>query len=168
MQLRGELAAEVARRKRATAGEREFLTHRLARVESQRRKLLDAFHAGALDLPLLKEEQERLRREAEGVRDQLASADVGREEWAEILELAAELASRCGRAYRDASEGTRKLFNRAFFERIEVKSSHVHLAVYRSPFEELFSVPEFEYGRQVEVAGIEPASPGDHLGLLRA
>lgn len=152
-QLREDLQAEVTERERATAGEREFLTRRLARVESQRRKLLDAYYAGALDVPLLKEEQERLRREADGVRDQLSSADAGLKEWAEILELAADLASRCGEAYRGASERTRKLFNQAFFERIEVRSGHVCRAVYRPPFEELLSMPGFEYGRQVEVGG---------------
>ncbi len=86
-------------------------------------------------------------------------------EWHEILEFAASLATRCGDGYRDR---TRKLFNAAVFERLDVKGGRLCHEQHRPPFDGVFTVSEFEYGTQVEVAGIEPASSGFSLGLLRA
>lgn len=66
----------------------------------------------------------------------------------------------------------RRLFNQVISERVEAKDGRIHQPeyrpVYRPPFNQLFPVPEFEYGTRVEVAGIEPASSGPATGLLRA
>ena len=58
--LREELAAEVIERQRADAAQRELLTRRVAKAETARRKLLDAYYGGAINVPTLKAEQARI------------------------------------------------------------------------------------------------------------
>ena len=166
--LREEMTAEIVERQHADAAQRELLTRRLAKAEAQRRKLLDAYYSGAIDVPTLKTEQARIGADIDAAKDRLADLDANLGEWQEILELAATLATRCGDAYRKATDRTRKQFNAAVFERLDVKDGRLCHEQYRPPFDGVFTVSEFEYGTRVEVAGIEPASSGFSLGLLRA
>jgi hypothetical protein len=57
---------------------------------------------------------------------------------------------------RKANDRTRKLFNAAVFERLDVKGGRLCHEQYRPPFDGVFTVSEFEYETRVEVAGIEP------------
>jgi chromosome segregation ATPase len=166
--LREEMAAEVIDRQAADAAQRELLTRRLAKAEAERRKLLDAYYAGAIDVATLKVEQALIGTDLTAVKDRLGDLDANLTEWQEILELAADLATRCGDAYRKAGDRTRKQFNAAVFERLDVKDGRLCGEQYRPPFDDIFSVCEFEYETRVEVAGIEPASSGFSRGLLRA
>ena len=119
--LREELAGEIVERQRADAAQRELLTRRLAKAEAQRRKLLDAYYAGAIDVTTLKSEQARIGADIQAAKDRLGDLDANLGEWQEILDLAATFATRCGDAYRKASDRTRKQFNAAVFERLDVK-----------------------------------------------
>ncbi len=72
--------------------------------------------------------------------------------------MAASLATRCDDAYRKANDRTRKLFNAAVFERLDVKGGRLCHEQHRSPFDGVFTVSEFEYGTRVEVKGLEPSA----------
>ena len=148
--LKEEMAAEVIERQRADAAQRELLTRRLAKAEAQRRKLLDAYYGGAIDVATLKTEQGRIGADLTATKDRLGDLDANLTEWQEILELAAQLATRCGDAYRKASDRTRKQFNAAVFERLDVKDGRLCGEQYRPPFDDIFSVCEFEYETRVE------------------
>jgi DNA repair exonuclease SbcCD ATPase subunit len=141
--LRDEMAAEIVERQRADAAQRELLTRRLAKAEMKRRKLLDAYYGGAIDVPTLEAEQVRIGADIEGTKDRLADLDANLGEWQEILELAATFATRCGEAYRKANDRTRKQFNAAVFERLDVKDGRLCHEQYRLPFDDIFSVCEF-------------------------
>lgn len=156
--LREELDAEVIERQRADAAERELLTRRVAKAETERRKLLDAYYGGAIDVAILKGEQARIGADLAAARDRLTDLDANLSEWQEILELAATLATRCGDAYRKADDPTRRLFNAAVFTRLAVKDGLLCHEEYRAPFGDIFGVPEFEYGTRERLTGIEPAS----------
>ena len=153
--LHEEMAAEIVERQRADAAQRELLTRRLAKAEAQRRKLLDAYYSGAIDVPTLKTEQARIGADIEVARDRLAELDANLGEWQEILELAATLATRCGDAYRKANDRTRKQFNAAVFERLDVKDGRLCHEQYRPHFDDIFSVREFEYETRVETRRLE-------------
>lgn len=43
------------------------------------------------------------------------------------------------------------------FERLGMKDGRICREEYRSPFDGIFNVPEFEYGHRERVTGIEPA-----------
>jgi len=154
--LREEMATEIVERQRADAAQRELLTRRLAKAEAQRRKLLDAYYAGAIDVTTLKSEQARIGADIQVAKDRMGDLDANLGEWQEILELAATFATRCGDAYAEASDRTRKQFNAAVFERLDVKDGRLCHEEYRPPFNDIFSVSEFEYGTRVVPAGIEP------------
>ncbi|MDA8317348.1 MAG: hypothetical protein M0010_19600 [Actinomycetota bacterium] len=59
--LREELEAEITARQHRNAAEREFLTRKLAKADTERRKLLDAYYATAIDVAMLRRERERAR-----------------------------------------------------------------------------------------------------------
>ena len=109
-----------------TPAQRELLTRRVAKAEAERRKLLDAYYSGAIDVPTLKVEQARIGADLATAQDRLADLDANLTEWQEILELAATFAARCGDAYRKATDRkatdrTRKQFSAAVFTRLAAR-----------------------------------------------
>jgi len=147
------MEAEIAERERADAAQRELLRRRLAKAETQRRKLLDAYYGGAIDVPTLKAEQARIGTDIESTKDRLGDLDANLGEWQEILEMAATFATRCGDAYRKGSDRTRKQFNAAVFERLDVKDGRLCHEEFRPPFDDIFTGPEFEYETRVDLGG---------------
>ncbi len=92
-----ELDAEVMECQRADVAQRELLTLRIAKAETERSKLLDAYYGGAIDVPTFKGEQARVGADLATAKDWLADLDANLSEWQEILELAATFATRRGR-----------------------------------------------------------------------
>ncbi len=156
--LREELQTEMATRSSRNATERTSLVTQLQRVESERRKLLDAYYAGAVDVVTLRREQERINGEARRLQERLSQADASLDEWQAVLDIAIRFASDCAAAYRRADHKTRALFNQAVFEQLLVRDGRVAEARYLAPFDLLFTRPEFEYHDLVGGAGIEPAA----------
>ena len=154
--LRKGLEAEFAAREQRSAAEREYQSKRLAKIDAQRRKLLDAYYANAIDVATLKAEQDRLGRDAQHVQDRLAALDANLEEARQVLDTAIAFAADCATAYAKASDTTRKRFNDAVFTRIDVRDGHVTGWEARPLYAELFDGPGFEYGSLVELRGIEP------------
>jgi hypothetical protein len=85
----------------------------------------DTNYSGAIDVPTLKSEQARIGTDIDAAKVRLGDLDANLGEWQEILELAATLATRCGDAYRKATDRTRKLFNAAVFERLDLKDGRL-------------------------------------------
>jgi hypothetical protein len=44
------------------------------------------------------------------------------------------------------------------FERLDVKDGRICHEEYRPPFDDIFNVPEFEYGTRERTTGFEPAT----------
>jgi site-specific DNA recombinase len=68
-----ELDAEIAARQVRNAAERDFLARRLTKAEGERRKLLDAYYAGAIDVAVLKAEQARISNDIRSIEERLAA-----------------------------------------------------------------------------------------------
>ncbi len=156
--LREELQTEMATRSSRNAMERTSLVSQLQRVENERRKLLDAYYAGAVDVVTLRREQERINGQARTLQERLAQVDASLDEWQAVLDIAIRFAADCSAAYRRANEKTRALFNQAVFEKLLVQDGRIAEVQYLAPFDLLFSGPEFEYHDLVGGAGIEPAA----------
>jgi site-specific DNA recombinase len=157
--LREELQAEITARQHRNANEREFLTRKLAKADTERRKLLDAYYANAIDVTTLKGEQARIATDVRSAEERLAAVDAHLAEWQEILETAMRFATNCAKAYARASAPTRRRFNQAVFSRIDVRDGKIAAVGYHPPFDLLFSSSEFEYGDLVETMGLEPTTP---------
>lgn len=164
--LIADLESEVIARQSRNAAEREFLAQRLSRAETERRRLLDAYYRGAVDLPTLRTEQERIGKTIRDIHAQTEAVDAHLAEWQDILRTAAGLAGTCATAYARANTRTRKLFNSAVFEAILVRDAKAAEARYCEPFDLLFSAGRFEYGDLAGEAGFEPADGGSKVRCL--
>jgi hypothetical protein len=135
----------VAREARNVA-ERDFQSKRMEKLNAQRHKLLDAYYAGAVDVVMLREEQNRLRREIADVESRLRDVDATLAQWQDILDIAGRFARSCSAAYRVANERTRTLYNRAVFDTLIVRDGRIAEPRYAEPFGLVFGVDEFEQG----------------------
>jgi hypothetical protein len=155
--LHAALEAELVEQQDRNAADRDLQTKRLTVLEGQRRKLLEAYYAGAIDVAMLREEQDRIGREKRQAEELLKSADAGLAEWQSVLHLAMRLATNCANAYRLADHRIKRQFNEAVFEEIVVRDGHVAEARYQAPFG-LFFAPEFEHSGLERETGFEPAT----------
>ncbi len=158
--LRQAIVTEVATRHEDTTAERELLAQRHEHAEAERFKLMEAYYANAIDVAMLRHEQERIGAELRAVESRQATLDASLDDWQEVMDLALRFSTRCATAYRRGSDRTRRLFNAAVLEDVRVRGGHIVEAAYKEPFDLLFSVPKFEYDDVVELTGLEPATPG--------
>ncbi len=117
--------ALAAQRTEAEASE-HAVTLRIQRLTDERQKLLHLHYAEAVPVDLFKQEQQRITRELDAARQQLADVSVEFDAIEQNLRKALKLAKDCHAAYQDADDNTRRLFNQAFFEKLYV---HVDGAV---------------------------------------
>jgi site-specific DNA recombinase len=153
--LRASIEEEIVSRQGRNSAEREFLTRKL---ETERRKLLNAYYAGAIDVSLLRTEQERITREVYDIEQCMAGVEATLTEWEEILGIALKFATNCARAYRSANDRTRKLYNVAVFDRLLVRDGAIAEVKYREPFELIFNTTEFEQRRMERETRLELAT----------
>jgi hypothetical protein len=116
------------------------LVESLSRTASARLR-----ETGVVDM-MLREEQERLRREIADVECRLRDVDATLAQWREILDIAMRFAQSCGTAYRVANERSRTLCNRAVFETLIVRDGCIAEPRYAAPFGLVLGVDEFEQG----------------------
>jgi hypothetical protein len=123
---------------------------RMVKLEGERRNLLDAHDAGAIDIVFLRAEQQRIGGELRAAEQRLTVVDAtvssGTRSWRALC------GSRqtAGRPTRSQPK-TRRLFNQAVFDRIEVCARNLTGVSYQALFDLLFGTGEFEY--ETVVAG---------------
>jgi hypothetical protein len=78
------------------------------------------------------------------------------DDWRAILETAGRFATNCGAAYRHADPPTRKLFNAAVIDRVEIRDGHIVHVEYQAPFDLLFGGSGSEYRTMVELRDLNP------------
>jgi aminoglycoside/choline kinase family phosphotransferase len=107
----------------------------LAKADTERRKLLDAYYANAIDVTTLKAEQARIAADVRAAEERLAAVDAHLAEWQKILETAMRFATNCA----TASAPTRRRFNQAVFTRIDWRDGKIAAAGHHPRFALLFS-----------------------------
>ena len=143
--LHAAVEAELVEQQDHNASDRDLQTKRLT--------VLEAYYAGAIDVAMLREEQDRIGRETRQAEELLKSADAGLAEWQSVLDLAMLLATNCANAYRLADHRIKRQFNEAVFEEIVVRDGHVAEARYQAPFGRFFA-PEFEHSGLERETGV--------------
>ena len=156
--LREAIAQEVASRHDDTTAERELLATQRERLESERYKLMEAYYATAIDVTMLRREQERIGAELRSIESRERILDGSLDDWQEVMDLAVRFSIRCATAYRRAGDRTRRLLNAAVLDEVRVRDGHVVDAAYKEPFDVLLSSPKFEYGDVVGATGLEPVT----------
>ena len=120
---------------------------------------MEAYYANAIDVTMLRREQERIGTELRTIEARQGVLDASLDDWQDVMDLALRFSTRCATAYRRGSDRTRKLFNAAVLDQVHVRDGHVVDAAYKEPFDLLFSSPKFEYGDLVGRRGLEPLTP---------
>jgi site-specific DNA recombinase len=138
-ELQAALETEIAARQGQAAHELQQQDRELLGLDGERRKLLAAYYADAIDLPLLRQEQTRIRQRTTTLDSRRRSLTANLDDWRAILETAGRFATNCGAAYRHADPPIRKLFNSAVIDRIELRDGQIAHVDYRAPFDLLFS-----------------------------
>jgi site-specific DNA recombinase len=106
---------------------------RLARLEKERRKLLEMAYAEAIPLDLLKTEQDRIAREQEQTQRQLAEAGRSVELVEQAWQGARTVMQQGAAIYAVADAETKRQLNLAFLDRVEVDADE-EKAVLREPW----------------------------------
>ena len=114
-----EALAKVARRETTRA------RSEVTRLDNEERKLLQAHYADRISADLFNEEQERIKRERAAAQQLLERHQLNHDELLTVLDYALELTDRTQTAYLRAEPTERRLFNQAFFERIEVDTEEI-------------------------------------------
>ncbi len=120
IEISDHLSMALSARRSAAEKAEHALEVRISRLTSERKKLLELHYAEALPVDLFRAEQERISRELEKAKAQLASVSLAFDEIAQNTTRALELAKDCHAAYAAADPNVRRLFNQAFFEKLYV------------------------------------------------
>ena len=97
----------------------------LVRLEQEERKLLTAHYADQVSETLFAEEQNRISRERVGATKRIEQLSLKHEQVLDSLDLALGMTDDIQRAYWQAGPQERRLFNQAFFERLEIDNEEV-------------------------------------------
>ena len=150
---------ELMNRESNNLKQREFIARKMARLNKERDKLLQAFYAEAIPLGLLKKEQDRISSEMAEFELKQTAISGNLEYIDQIVRKAIVMASNCYFAYKKACPQNKRMFNQAFFEKIYLKDKMI------SSFErsEVFKALIYSNGSisesLVPEAGVEPARP---------
>ncbi len=151
--LAQQLEHEVGSWETGRAQSEKDVSKKLARLDAERERLVRAYCAGAIELDLLKREQERIASEA--AQAEALRLDAERVELArELISVAEELIDLAPRAYPSLGPALRRRYNRAFFEAVHVEGRQVARVTYREPFAALLTCG-FSKTPLVPPAGIE-------------
>lgn len=133
-------------------------TKRKHRLESERRKLLQAHYAGAIPQDLLASEMNRLTRELTEADLEIATAKATNQDVAVTLERALHAAGACQLAYVNAPHHIRKQINQGFFEKLLIgEDGSVERAELTEPFRALLDA-----GRTLAYVDMDAAEPVTH------
>jgi len=123
----------------------------MAKLATEREKLLQAFYAGAVPLDLLKTEQERIARDSAEAGKALSASDLEFEQLEALTDKALELVGSCEGTYTAATPLVRRMFNQAFYKRIIIDEGEVADAELSDPFAQLLASDlAHEHGRRTE------------------
>ena len=126
--LRADLMAKIDAELGGTSKQIPAQERRIAKLERERKKLLQAFYAEAISQDLLKEEQDRIRREIAQAEKVIADHSVNRDRAYQLLDDLLTLCDDPHALYLCADEPIKRLLNEAVAERFWVLDDQVHTA----------------------------------------
>jgi site-specific DNA recombinase len=132
--LRVFLGEELSKLRTDAAKEQTSQRRRLGKLEGERKKLLDAYYADAIQLDLLKGEQDRLTGEIANAEGRLASIEGDFAEAETNLERVLIRIGDCASVYGEAPGTARRQFNLAFFTRLLLDDEGEVTAELAEPF----------------------------------
>ena len=136
--IREAIHSELAANREQARQMASMAKKRLASVQHQRQKLLDAHYAGAVPVDLLKTEMDRLTAERADAERELANAEAGIADLENQLARALAAVGNCAASYATAPPAVRRLMNQGFFTKLYLDTDgSVERADMAAPFAQL-------------------------------
>jgi len=158
--VHADMAAQVAEAHEHA----ERANKRLAHLQDERTRLIQAHYADAVPLDLLKTEMQRLTRAMTDAEREIKTADVGLADVEQTLEAALIVAGNCHRHYEAAPNFIKRQINQGFFKRLLIhQDGTVQRAELTKPFAQLL---EPHWHAATQDAQNAPDAPG-HLPTPR-
>jgi site-specific DNA recombinase len=110
------------------------------RLDNEERKLLTHHYQDRISDHLFAEEQARIHRERQAAEQLLERYQIDHERIVETLDTALKLTDNIQAAYENATPTERRLFNQAFFERIEIDTEEITDHTLNDPFQQIATV----------------------------
>ena len=118
---------------------------RIEKLKEEKIRLTKAYTAGAMDLDILKSENDRINKDVAAAHSLTNSISVTTEVIEKRLMTAIEIAKKCGIGYINGSEETKAKLNQALFKKIVIdKFGNVVDAEFTPIFHDLFVLKRFE------------------------
>lgn len=133
------LLADLSANHRATETQQRDLATQKERLLTERTQLLRAHYANAVPLDLLKSEQDRIARQLATIDEQTNAVTATTTEIERNVHVALQYAENCHRGYIAAEPPIRRLYNQAFFARIEL-SEYDATGTLNEPFDAIRAV----------------------------
>ena len=124
-QIQDLIRRELKAQRDEASTDRGHQERRVAKLQAERRKLLEAHYADAISLDLLRSEQQRMSRELAEAEVRLEASTTRYDDVERILLRAVELVTELGEAYRLGGDDVRRLLNQAVFEKLYVTEDGV-------------------------------------------
>jgi FixJ family two-component response regulator len=100
--LSAALEAEVVEHRARQHAEAQLSRDRLATLDEQRRKVLEAYYGGAINLELLRSEQSRISTQHHETAQHLRGVEAGVTQWRAAIDRALRFATETAPTYRGA------------------------------------------------------------------
>jgi site-specific DNA recombinase len=133
--LRSFLGDELAKLRTDADRDQGVQVRRLRGLEAERKKLLDAYYAEAIQLDMLKSEQDRLATQIASAEGRLAEVAADFKKAETNLGRALTRIGDCRAAYQEASGRLKRQFNMAFFRRLLLSDDGTVSAELAEPFD---------------------------------
>ena len=121
-ELQVTLEAVIDNERKKFTAELDGLQREKAKLEHQRKKLLEAHYNDAIPLDLMKSEQKEIARKLAAIEHDIQMHNMTFDEIIKNLDGVMDLIEDCGNTYRNAPPHTKRLLNQAIFKRFHVFS----------------------------------------------
>ena len=151
---------ELVSRESTNLKQREFIARKMARLNNERDKLLQAYYGSAIPLDLLKKEQDRISRDMAELESKQVMISCNLEQVDRVVRLTIKMAANCYLAYKKASPNTKRMINQAVFEKIYLKGNEISGFEYTEPFKNLMLSNCSNSDTLARPTGFEPVTLG--------
>jgi site-specific DNA recombinase len=135
--IRAAVSAVLAGMKAESDRETKRQRQRVATLDAERDKLMQAFYADAVPMPQLKREQDRIAGELAQAEQLVALASEDLMDGEAVLHMALDLLEPCAAAYVESSPVNRRIWNQTFFHRLNVRVDGIESHERAEPVDEL-------------------------------
>lgn len=138
-EMREALGAALSKQRETLTQEAARAKRRIARLDAERSKLLQAHLADAVPLDVLKREQARLTTELQHAEATVVAAAASAVSDEQVIAEALALGANCAAPYGQADPDIRRSFNQVFFRRLFVSDAGIVGAELTDPYAELLA-----------------------------